>query len=306
MSSQIRTFIRDPKNPKRIILNPAKPYLTPFELRIDDPNQILVIPANGTVGPFPMTAQLDGPIEVFYVKVVVFDANDAPLTTYDIDWFLQHPGKRRNYMNRQLPLIACAGDGGRPYVLPETIFIPAKQSINVQFFNNDNAERRVELVMGGIKYYPMAAPEAVGQEMWGYIARRERTYAYWQTTDLVLSIPAPINTVRNSLVTMPDDADLEIFKLTAFSTGAFRTSLRDGQTSRALTTTRIHSSLLFGGHITTTPLGIGGSGGIFPYRWPTTLLMRRSSKMEIETENLTGNTNDIDLIFGGRKVTYAA
>lgn len=306
MFAQLRTFIRNPKKPDQIILNPGKPYVVPFELRMDSPNQIVTIPAGpgAALGQFPLTAQLDGPIEVFYVKATVYDANDVPLTTYDVDWLMSHPGKRINFMNRELPLIACSGDGGRPYVLPETIFIPAVQALNVQFTNNVNAIRKVELVLGGVKYYPNAAPASIAKDMWGYIERRERSYAYLQGTDQPLTLTA-LQTGAESLVTVPDQADLEIFKLTAFSTGAFRTLLRDGQTDRALTSGKIHSSMLFGGHIATTPVGIGGSGGIFPHRWASTLLLRRSSKLRLETDDLSNSGNTVEMVFGGRKVSYS-
>lgn len=313
--SQIPTFIKDPddlrhpdvragRRPPRVILNPAKPFVQPFELEMDEPNQVVSVSPGETAGPFPLSARFDGPLEIFYIKAVVSDSSGVPLTDYDVTWLLEHPGKRKVFMNRFIPLIACAGDGGRPYVLPETIFLPSTQSLQVRFTNNDSAPRQIELALGCIKYYPNTAPGKIAREMWEYIERRERTYAYWQTTDREVIIPANGNADRQTF-TIPDDADLEVFKLTAQSTGPFRARIRDGQTDRALTSTRVHSSLLFGGHDPTALSSVGGSGGLFPARWPTTWLVRRSVQGQIDFTDLSGATNTVRIVLGGRKISYA-
>jgi hypothetical protein len=304
MWARIPTFVRDPQG--RILVNPKKQFIQPFELGIDNPNETVVLNANQQRGPFPMTAQYDGPIEIFYVKVVVKDDTNTPLQTYNIDWLLEHPGKRKIFMNRfpGVPLLATAGDAGRPYVLPETIFIPPIQSLNVSFQNNDGAERRVQLVLGGIKYYPNSAPEAIRQEMWSYIQRRERTYTYWLTTNEAVNLTAAqVGASANS--TIPDDADFECFKLSAQSTGAFNFRIRDGQNDRGLSSAKFHSSVMFGGHIPTAMGGgIGGSGGCFPYRWPTTFIVRRSVQMRYEFDDLSGAPNEVKIVLGGRKISY--
>jgi len=302
--AQVETFLRDKQG--RIYVNPAKDYIQPFELSTDRPNNIITLAPGETAGPFPFTARYDGPIEVFYVKVVVFDTNNVPVTDYNIDWFLEHPGKRKQFSNRMIPLIATAGDAGRPYVLPETIFLPAVQSLQVTFRNNDAVnQRRVELVLGGVKFYPNAAPGVIRKEIWGYIERRERTYVYWQTTDREVVIPASA-TGQEEFATVPDDTDLEVFKLSARSTGAFRVELRDGQNDRALTGNRIHSSLIFGAHDPTAAGGgVGGSGGVFPGRWATSFLVRRSVQLRLVFDNLTALSNTVKVVLAGRKVIYA-
>lgn len=303
---KVSTFLRNKQG--QIYVNPAKNWVQPFELTVVQPNQVISVPAGQRVGPFPLTAQYDGPIEVFYVKAVVYDANDVEQTTYDIDFLLEHPGKRIQFSNAFIPLIACAGDGGRPYVLPETIFIPPVQSLNVTLVNNDaNATRKVELVLGGIKFYPNQAPGPIRKEVWEYIERRERTYTYWQTTDEVAVLTAG-QTDQQSFMTVPDNADLEVFKLTSRSDAAFRCRVRDGQNDRALTGNKIHSSLLFGGHQPTAAgSGVGGSGGIFPARWATSWLIRRSTKVALDLDNLdANNSNTIKPVFAGRKISYVS
>src|SRR4029077_2027110 len=127
---------------------------------------------------------------------------------------LEHPGKRIQLSNRQVPLIALSGNGGLPYVLPETIFIPPVQSLNITLFNNDAANaRHVEIVLGGIKFYPNMAPADMKAETWKYVDRRERTYAYFQTTDEPVVLTA--SQENHFFMTIPDNSDLEVFKLTA-------------------------------------------------------------------------------------------
>ncbi len=172
------------------------------------------------------------------------------------------------------------------------------------FFNDDGADRIIELVLGGIKYYPHSAPQVINREMWSYIERRERTYAYFQTTDSDIVLLA--SGTATAEATLPDDADLEVFKLSAEATGAFRMRLRDGTSDRGITGNQIHSSLLFGGHIATAiGGGVGGSGGIFPARWPTTLLLRRSTQLQMDITELSGSGNTVRPVFAGRKIVYA-
>jgi hypothetical protein len=302
--SQVETFKRDAQG--RIFVNPAKDYIQPFELTLDNPNQVVVL-APGQVAPsIPMTARYDGPIEVFYIKAVVKDEQGVALTTFDVDWFMDHPGKRKTFMNRVIPLEATSGDAAGPYVLPESIFIPAVQCLNVTFQNNDSETRQVEFVLGGIKYYPNAAPQEIRDELWGYIDRRERTYTYFQTTDVALVLPAAATDVP-AFVTVPDDADLDIFKLSARSSASFRTRIRDSQSDRALTGAKIHSSLLFGGRkATPTTAGVGGSGSVFPARWATSFLVRRSIKFQLDFDNLDAQSpNTVKIVFGGRKIAYS-
>jgi hypothetical protein len=302
--SEIRTFLRDEKG--RVYVNPAKQFIQPFELPMDAPNAVVTIPAGGRVGPIPLTARYDGPIEVFFVKTVVYDADDVPTTTYDIDFLLEHPGKRIQFSNRVVPLSACSGDAGRPYVLPETIFIPHVQSLNITFFNRDLLnERKVELVLGGIKFYPNSSDEKTRREVVSYTERRERTYAYWQTTDEPAVLTAG-QTDFPALVTVPDDTDLEIFKLTAKATGTFRSRIKDSANDRSITGAKIHSSLLWGAHqAIAAGDGVGGSGGIFPARWATSFLVRRSTKLQVDIDDLSAEANTVKLVLGGRKVSYA-
>lgn len=303
--AQVPTFKRDAQG--RVFTNPEKDYLHPIELPLDAPNQEVTLAASTEGGPFSLTARNDGPIEIFYIKVVVKDASHVILTDYHIDFKMEAPGKKKLLQNRWLPLIACAGDAGRPYVLPETIFLPAVQALLVTFNNLDSAERHVEFVLGGIKYYPNAAPTQMRTSLWDYTERRERTYAYLMTSDEVMALDAS-ETDATYYVTMPDDTDMEILKLTAEATGTFRMAIKDMSTSRSMTSgQQIHCSLLFGGHIATAMGGgIAGSGGVHPARWATSMLMRRSTQLELFVDDLSGAPNTVKPVFGGRKIAYAS
>ena len=165
----------------------------------------------------------------------------------------------------------------------------------------------VEFVLGGIKFYPNMAPPDIRAETWKYVDRRDRTYAYFMTTDE----PVVLTSLQETLffMTVPDNADLEVFKLTSKSTAPYRCLVRDGQNDRALTGDKIHSSLLFGGHYDLTLGGspaVAGSGGVFPARWATSWLIRRSVKVQLDLVNLSQADNAIKPVFGGRKISYVS
>jgi len=303
--AQVPTLKRRPDG--TVFVNPEKDYIRPFELSPDKPNKVVTLAANQTVGPFPLTAKHDGPIECFFQKVVVYDEEDIPLTDYNIDFVLQFPTKRKIMSNLPIPLIACAGDAGRPYVLPESIFIPAISALQITFYNRDASIRKVEFVMGGIKYYINSAPQAPRAELASYQQRREATYTYWLTTD-ELPILTASETGADFFLTIPDDTDMEVLKLSAEATGAFRALIKDAESDRAVTNGEaMHCSLLFGGHVATAlGGGLGGSGGVFPARWATSYLARRSAKIQVLLDDLSGSTNTIKLVFGGRKIAYAS
>jgi len=162
--------------------------------------------------------------------------------------------------------------------------------------------------MGGIKFYPNMASSEMREETWKYVDRRERTYCYWQTTDEEAILPVPSSDQPTPFfMTIPDNSDLEVFKLTAQSEDTFRCRIRDGQNDRALTNDLIHCSLLFGGHSPTAVAGgIGGSGGIWLARWATSWLIRRSTKVQLDLLNLGSAENLVKPVFGGRKISYVS
>lgn len=302
----VPTFKRDQGG--RIFVNPERQFVKPFELPTDAPNQVITVPAGGRAGPFPFTARWDGPIEIFYIKVTVGDENGIEnfLTDYNIRVMIESPGKRKNLMPRPIHLIGMAGCAGRPFVLPETLFLPNPQSINIEVFNDDVNIRNVEITLGGIKFYPNRAPEQIRSDLYGYASLRTRTYAYFLTTENDVTLTA--GAVANNFATIPDDADMEIYKLTAHDTNvtagqSFRTRIREMSTDSAMTGDRIIAPNLWGGH-DVTPIGggIGGSGGIYPSRLATTMLVRRSTQLEFETLEVGGGNHTIQYILSGRKV----
>lgn len=307
MWAQIPSFRRRKTGPRPedfvIEVNPLKDYAVPFDLTPDKVNgtHVVTLAANQQGAEVPMTARHDGPIEGFAIKAIVLDSNNAPVAAPVIRVEIQHVGKRKLLMNRPIDLRTIMGDAGRPYVLPETIFLPAIQSLTLRLFNDENAERRVEFVVHGVKYYEHAAPDSMRKELYEYTERRERTYTYWQTTDQVVALGGSATGVSADL-TMPDDADFEIMKATCASDAAFRVDYVDGGTDRAYTASRIHDSLFFGGF---SPTAIAsGAGGVFPSRWATSLLVRRGIKNRFVMDNLSAQTNNVFITLAGRKISY--
>ncbi len=192
-------------------------------------------------------------------------------------------------------------------MLPETIFLPAVSALQVTFWNRDSAIRKIEFVIGGIKYYINSAPHHARGELANYQLRREATYTYWMTTNEAAILSAS-ETDADFFMTIPDDTDLEVLKLSAQSTGAFRCLIKDAENDRAVTNgEKMHCSILFGGHVATAlGGGVGGSGGVYPSRWATSFLARRSTQIQLQLDDLTAAENTVKIVFGGRKIAYAS
>jgi hypothetical protein len=307
--NQIPTFKRDENG--RIYTNPEKQFVRPFEMPIDRPNEMVTLAAGARGGPFPFTTRWDGPFEVAYIKATVWGEeiiSAAPETdTSGIRVLFEAPGKRVQLSAQPIPLSCLAGDAGAPYVLPETIFLPNPQSLDVTIFNDTAFTRNIEIVLGGIKFYPNAAPEKTRRELYGYASLRTRTYTYWATTDRpVILTPAQVG-VGNGLATIPDDADFECFKLTSESTGPYRTRIVEASSDRAITGNKIYCGNLFGAkRAISMASGNLSSGGIFPYRMATSLLVRRSTQLQFDVDDMSGADNTVQMVLGGRKISYGS
>jgi hypothetical protein len=307
--NNIPTFKRDAQG--RIVANPMRQFVKPFELTISAPNNTFTLPAGGRVGPLPMTARFDGPLELYYLKVTVGTPNiEDFVTDYAIRVLIESPGKRKTLMNRPIQLTSIAGTAGRVFVFPETIWLPSPQSLDFSFFSDAAVDLNVEMTIGAVKFYAPAAPSKLREELFGYASLRSRTYCYYMTTEADVTLTA--GQTATNFANVPDDADLEIFKLTARDTNttageSFRTRIRDMSTDSAVTGDAIIAPNLWGGH-DPTPIGggIGGSGGIFPYRLPTSLLVRRSTQLEFTTTELGGGAHTIQYCLAGRKVENAS
>ncbi len=207
--NQVPTFKRDQEG--RIMVNPERQFVKPFILPSDAPNQVMTIPAGGRFGPVSFTSRWDGPIEIFAIVATVGDEEGIAnfQTDYRIRVFIESPGKRKNLMNRPIQLIGMAGQAGIPGILSESIFLPNPQSLNLTAFNDDAAERSVEITLYGIKFYPNRASEQIRKSLYGYASLRTRTYNYWMTTENDVTLTP--GAVANNFITVPDDSDMEIY-----------------------------------------------------------------------------------------------
>lgn len=270
----------------------------------DAPNAIISLAASQTGRTVTYTARHDGPIEIYAIQAVVFNQATPPVvqTTHDIRVTFYHAGKRKNLNNRPIHIRTIQGDAGRPYILPETIWLPSMQAINITFDNLDVTAYNIEFILHGVKYYPAAAALDVRKEIFEYAERRERTYCYFQTTNEDIAL-AGNATDQEANYTIPDDTDFEIVKASAVSDGQFRVAHRDAQTDRNYTSAQIHHSMFFGGY-DTAALITTGSGGAFPGRWATSCLVRRGVTNRFVIDEISGQTNNIYITLAGRKISF--
>lgn len=270
---------KDPNGPYNTIVNPLKDYVRPYWLNTDDPNTQITVAAGGTSAPFAMTVGHEAHFEGAY-----FIAN----RTNPVTIFINYPGKRMNLMNREIHMDTIARDGDRPFILSETLWIPAIRNINVTF-RDLGPGSDVRFSIHGRRWYHYEAPQDLAWKIQDYAQRRERSSLYFLTTDDPVVLAA--NQTLEFTASIPDDGDFEWFKSSFVSTGAFTLRIRDAQTGRELMNGPVRQNLLAG-------------DGNFPFILFEPYLVRRSLRLRLEFTDLTGAPNTIFWTMTGRRIYY--
>ena len=148
----IPTYLKakDQHGQPAVIVNPLKDYVRPFWLSTDEPNENLAVPASGSSAPTNLTVTAEGHFEGAYFTSFRSD----PMTI-----LMNYPGKRMNLMNREIHLDTIAQLGETPFILPETLWVPAIRSINVTFRNLTANPATVRFVCHGRRWYHYEAPQ---------------------------------------------------------------------------------------------------------------------------------------------------
>ncbi len=304
----------------RVAVDPKKRHITPFTL-VSEPEEILVpaatlmcpgVFAGGAVGnPVIFPIEDKGKFEVCYTS---FSARFAsgPNAGQPTDQFMAvifDPEMEPLLMNREIHARTLAGGfgdplaagfesafqsaGGRPLVWPETFFMDPKAGWKALFmgFRNLNVDPIiVRWAFHGLMYYDDEEfDKAVAKkaEMFG---TGKVSFPYFFTTDTNVRLAA--GGTFDFDLRLTDEADVEVFKLCAYSDFPFLSRFQEKVGKRQLDTAGplttlgapngVHSDLVWG-------------DGEFPFIPYETLYFEKNSKLIITFANSL--TNQMNRIF---------
>lgn len=276
-------------------VNPAKRHVRPYWLTTE-PDTILVPPL-ATSLPQIMPIDTQGHFEAFSI----WFQSDGPFTVTFFD-----PSNSRFWQNRELHVNTMAGGnlatvgGGAStfgFLLPESYFFnveDAARSLLVTYRNLSAVANNIRMLLFGRRIYHRESAPDVQEEFRKLYQRKERTTAYFLTTDLPVVLPASA-AVTTFQIRNTDEADFEAFKITATSTAPFAYRLRDRANDRTLSNGFVHQF-------------DGAGNGFVPFVLSSaeTWLIERNYQVEVDFINLVPlATNTVFFTLSGRRLYYA-
>jgi len=287
------TPLIDPKTKQQvtqkvIFVNPAKRYVKPF-WQTTDPG-VVTVAANGNSGIVPMTIdQSTGHFEVFYFE---YEA-DGPFTIQIFD-----EGNRTFLMNRPVHINTIAGNGRRPFILPETMFINVARGtrqLSVILYDLSGASNDIQFAMVGRRFIFKEAPIEVFQTFDEYYGDKERTNLFFLTTSKAIESLAP-NTPTDYEFRVTSDSFFEVIKNMAASDPVdanFNITLKEYGSGRTFSPegTPIRRDLIFG-------------NGQYPHIFPESYLFERDYRILAQITNLEAVDIDVYLTMCGRRIKY--
>jgi hypothetical protein len=279
------TFIY--KGDGSVVINKLKAHVRSFW--ITSAPKAIVVPALGTVRQVPYVVDTQGHFEWAYLM----SRQTSPAFTVNIF----DPGTRRNLMNNPIHAATLLGTAQRPGMLVETYLLNtenAGRELQFDFTDLSGAPNTVETVLHGRRWYQNEAPPDVQADIRKKFQQRERTTAYWLTTKvspIVLGAGGELINNLAPLIEADDEADTEVFKLTASSTGPFEFRLRELASNRTLSNDFIRVESGFG-------------TAQFPFVFQESLLIERNYDVAIDIRDVSGAPNTIFLTFWCRRLWY--
>lgn len=288
-------------------INPTKRHVRPFWLLPKAAaEQNLALAAAGTPGDkatmVPFEVDTQGHMELAYT---MFTA-DSPEFLVEI---MDGGNVVKGLQNQEIHARTIAGNARRPLIWPETYLLNVQNAPRTMFMNFRNLSplaNNVRWCFHGRRWYHKEAPANVQQAIEKRFGRMEKTYTYFLTLSRE-SMSAPENANLPALTLAPgqllqegqapffwatDEADTEIHKLCAVSTGPFEFQLRERQSGRTLSN----------GFVQVTN---GWGDGEFPFVWAETFLIERNYQVLFEVRDLSGEDNIIYPTMIGRRMQYA-
>lgn len=328
--SRSYVLTRDKKTGKpKVEVDPAKRFIWPYTLtsepeRIVVPAAIEMCPGEFTGGMvreaviFPIDNK--GPVEILYSEFTAtfLTGPNAGQPTSDFTAVIFDPDGRPVLMNREIHATTFAGGfgdplgagfggalqsaAGRPFVWPETWFMDpfnGGKALFMAYRNLTTEDIEVRWVFHGVRYYePTPYEEALKKKEAMYGPGRV-SMPYWYTTDKNVLLDGGESFEFQIRIT--DEADVEVFKMTAHSDFPFLSRLQEKSGKRHLDNAGpgvggipngVHSSQMWG-------------TGEFPFIPFETIYWEQNTKvMAVLVNSLTSQQNRIYPVLTCRKISH--
>ena len=286
MSAGIQTFLTE-KETGRVYVNPMKRHVRSFWVTTQ-PAEAVTLAAGAVSTPQLWSIDTQGHFEL----VELMSVSDGPFLVNMFD-----PATQKNWMNRPVHSSTILGDAARTYILPESYFFnveDAPRALVLTYTNLSPLANTIRVVGHGRRIYQRESPPDIQMAFRNYYRRKERTSVYFFTTDAAAVIPAGSVATLNFPARNTDEADLEIFKLTAAFDFPFEFRIRETSTNKTLSDGFVRVEDGFG-------------TAFFPKILPESWLIERNFQVIVEARNLAAAPldNNIFLTFTGRRIYYA-
>lgn len=243
----------------------------------------------------PFQVDTQGHFEWAYLMAHARSAGGVDNKDFAIKIF--DPGTRRDLMNEEIHAATICGTARRPGILTETYLLNtenAGRELQFSVRNLRNDVNNVEIALHGRRWYHKESPPDVQEEMRSFFQHKERTTHYWLTTKggfLTLAANEDLVNSQAPIMEADDEADTEVFKITAHSTGAFDFRLRELASGKTLMNefVRVES---------------GWGNAEFPFVFQESLLIERNYDVAVDIRDLSGAENQVWLTFHCRRLWY--
>ncbi len=281
-----------------LFINKTKRHVRSFWL-MGDPKTIALAAAGGagdSVLGVPFEVDTQGHFEWAYIMAHARD--DQGVVNSDFLIKIYDPGTRRDLMNEPIHAATLCGTARRPGILTETYLLNtenAGRELQISVINLRNRPNNVEIALHGRRWYHKEAPADVQQEMREFFQYKERTTTYWLTTKGGFFTLGPLQELLNNaapIMEADDEADTEVFKITAFSDGPFDFRLRELASGKTISNdfVRVES---------------GWGNAEFPFVFQESLLIERNYDIAVDVRDLSAlSQNRIFLTFHARRLWY--
>jgi len=192
---------------------------------------------------------------------------------------------KRGITGRPCHVDTIMGDGQRPFILPESVFLLRRQSLLFKATDISGGGNNIRPIITGQRVNPERVNSKELRE-WIEDRRARRLFMMPFMCPLDQDVSLTAGQERDYYYTQEDLSNFEIKKLTYVSTGAFKFKIKD-ETGTVLTENWLYSTAILG-------------TAQFPFLLPTPWFVKAGGMLTFTIKDLSAAPNDVYLTLSGR------